>query len=106
MFSIFIDGLFIENDLQNRYDSKRSIDIIFEEAKKNKFNRFVLLQNGSITDVPEGIKNVVISDLTPANIIETIIREAKNSDDILFFDAGSPFYDYEFINKMIERHTK
>ncbi|HPP04849.1 MAG TPA: spiro-SPASM protein [Spirochaetota bacterium] len=106
MFSIFIDGLFIENDLQNRYDSKRSIDIIFEEAKKNKFDRFVLLQNGSITDVPEGIKNVVISDLTPANIIETIIREAKNSDDILFFDAGSPFYDYEFINKMIERHTK
>lgn len=106
MFSLFIDGLFIDNDLQNRYESKRSIDIIFEEAKKNKFNRFVLLQNGSIKNVPEGIKNIVISNLEPFKVIETILEEAKNSENLLFFDAGSPFYDCEFIDKMIERHIK
>ena len=106
MFSIILDALFIEDDLKNVYNSKRSIDIIFEECKKNKFDRFILLQRGEITIVPENIKNVIISDLTPKNVIETILKEAKNSDHILFFDAGSPFYDYKFIEKMIERHIQ
>lgn len=106
MFSIFIDGLFIEDDLKNIYDSKRSIDIIFEEANKNKFDRFILLQRGTIKSVPNYIKNVIVSDLTPKSIIDIIIKEAKNSENILFFDAGSPFYDYQFIEKMMERHIK
>ncbi len=106
MFSIVIDGLFIEDDLRNRYDSKRSIDIIFEECKKNKFDRFILLQRGTITNVPENIKNVIVSNLKPTNVIDTILKEIKNSDNVLFFDAGSPFYDYQFIDKMIERHVK
>lgn len=106
MKTLILDGLFVYKDLPGIFDNKRSIDMIYEKAKENNFDRYVLLQNGKISDIPEGIKNIVVDKLYPADIFNLMYKEAKNSDDIVIFNAGNPFYDTDFIEEMLKRHTK
>lgn len=103
---LILDGLFVYKDLPNSFDNQRSIDIIYNKAKRNKFDRFVLIQNGKITNIPEGIKNVIINDKYPSEILNTVLKEAKNSDDIMIYNVGNPFYDSNFIEEMFLRHNR
>jgi len=106
MRTIIIDCLFISNDLDNIYSNKNSLEIIYDYSKKNGFDRYILLQNGLVTKCPEGIKNIILEIFTPYSIITTILEESKNSNTIVIFNGGNPFYDYDFIEKMIAHHEK
>ena len=106
MRTLILDGLFVYKDLERAYDSKTSLEIIFEKSKINKFERYILLNNGNITDIPQGIKNVEITEPTPSIILNAILSEAKNTEFVAVFDAGNPLYDHDFIEKMFERHEK
>ncbi len=106
MRTLILDGIFVYNDLPKCFDNQRSIDIIYKKAKNNKFDRFVLIQNGKITSIPEGIKNVIINEKYPYEILNTILKEAKTSDEIMIYNAGNPFYDLNFIEEMFNRHNK
>ncbi|MCK4796291.1 MAG: spiro-SPASM protein, partial [Spirochaetes bacterium] len=96
----------VYKDLPKCFDNKSSLELIFEKAKKNDFDRFILLQNGGIKNIPQGIKNVIINQFYPSIILETIIKEAKSTEDVVIFNAASPFYDVEFIDRMLKRHEK
>jgi len=106
MRTLILDGLFIYKNPEKFFEGKSSLEIIFEKSKINGFERFILIQNGNIKNIPDGIKNIIIEEPTPFNIIQTIVDEAKSSDDIMVFDAGNPFYDDKFISSMFERHEK
>jgi spiro-SPASM protein len=105
---ILFDGMFVCGDLQPQpeYGNKTCLGYIYELSKQNKFDRFVLVQNGSITNVPDGIKNVIVSDNSPVSIITVIDDNARNCDEIVVFDAASPFYDAAFTESMLARHAK
>ena len=106
MKTLILDGMFVYQDLPQCFNNKRSIDLIYDKAKKNNFDRYILLQNGKITNVPDGIKNIIINDLYPVDILNIIYKEAKNSEDIVIFNTGNPFYDIDFIDEMLSRHSK
>ena len=106
MRTLVLDGIFVYKDLEPFFNNERSIDLIFKKAQKNGFERFILIQNGFITNVPEGIKNVVIKDKSPKSILETILKEAKNTEDITIVNVGNPFYDVDFTAQLLERHEK
>ncbi len=107
MKTLILDGLFVYKDLPQSFDNNnRSIDLIFEKAKKNNFDRYILLQNGKITNIPDGIKNIVVDKLYPSVILSEIIKEAKNNDSIVIMNVGNPFYDNDFIDEMFKRHEK
>ncbi len=78
MKTLILDGLFVFKEiLPESFDGAKSIDIIYEKAKKNDVGRFILLQNGKITNIPEGIKNVILKDFSIKDIIEAIDKESK-----------------------------
>ena len=108
MRMILFDGMFVCDDLQSKqeYGNKTCLGYIYELSKQNKFDRFVLVQNGSITNVPDGIKNVIVCDNSPVSIITAIDDNARNCDEIVVFDAASPFYDAAFTESMLARHAK
>lgn len=106
MKTLILDGIFVYDNLKNNYSGKTSLEMIYENAKKNDFDRFILIQTGKIKNIPNGIKNVIIEDQYPETILEAIIEESKNSESVVVFDAGVPFYDADFIAKMVERHDK
>ena len=105
MKTLILDGIFVFDDLTSDYDNKRSIDIIYEKAKKDNFDRYILIQNGKISSIPDGIKNVTIDSTKIKDIFEIIQKEIKQSNEVIFLDVASPFYDSEFINSMFERHN-
>lgn len=102
--TLILNGLFLHTDLPKVYDKSSSLDIIFKKAKKLDIERIILLQNGKIKNVPEGIKNVVLKNFYPFNILDTIEKESKNTDNAIVFNVGNPFFDIDFVNKMISRH--
>jgi len=106
MNTLIIDGLFVYKNLEKNFDNKSSLEIIYENAKKNNFDRYILIQNGEITDIPQGIKNIVLNNITCKNILQTILEEAKNTQNVIVVDAGNPFYDFKFITNMLDRHNK
>jgi spiro-SPASM protein len=106
MRTLILDGLFVYKDLENIFGSRNSLEIIYEKAKNNNFDRFILLNNGKITNIPEGIKNVELTDMTPFTILNAILSEARNSAEVAVFDAGNPLYDHDFIERMLEHHNK
>jgi spiro-SPASM protein len=105
MRTLILDGLFVYKNLDKTFNGKSSLEIIFEKSKENKFERYVLIQNGNIKSIPDGIKNVIVTEKNPFNILKTIVDEAKNSDDIVVFDAANPFYDTNYIEDMLKRHN-
>ncbi len=106
MKSLIFDAVFINKELTDDFNNKTSLELIFESAKKNKFDRYILIQNGSIKKITEGIKNIVIKDKTPSSILNAILKESKDSDTVVIFNADSPFYDSSYTESMIERHEK
>ena len=108
MRMILFDGMFVSGSLEKReeFGGKTCLAYIYELSQQNKFDRFVLVQNGSIDDVPDGIKNVVVSDNSPISILTAIDDNARSSDEIVVVDAASPFYDASFVEQMLERHAK
>ena len=106
MKMLALDASFINEDLTKDFDGKNAIERIFELAQNNKYDRYILLQRGAISTVPDGIKNVVLKNLRAREILQTIFDESRNCDDIVIFDAGNPFYDYKFVDEMLERHNK
>ena len=108
MKMLLLDAMNVSCDLEpfKEYDNKTSLQYVFELAKKNNFDRYVLLQRGCITAIPDSVKNVVVSDCSPAGIIKEIIDNARNSDDIVVVDASSPFYDVDFVAQMLDRHSQ
>ncbi len=106
MNTLILDGLFVYKDLEKNFNNKTSLEIIVDYAKKNKFSRFILLNNGKIKNIPDGVKNILLDNIYPKNILSAILKEAKDTDNIVVFNAGNPFYDVDFIEKMIERHDK
>jgi spiro-SPASM protein len=106
MRTLILDGLFVYKDLPRAFGGLRSIDIIFNKAVQNGFERFILLQNGKVSDVPQGIKNVVLTDYNLKDILAAILEESRNSDEVVVFNAASPFYDSDFTAKMLETHGK
>lgn len=106
MKMLALDASFINEDLTKDFDGKNAIERIFELAQNNKYDRYILLQRGAISTVPNGIKNVVLKNLRAREILQTIFDESRNCDDIVIFDAGNPFYDYKFVDEMLERHNK
>ena len=83
MRTIIFDGLFVYNDLPKCFDNRSSLEIILEKAKKNGFDRYILLQNGNITNVPDGIKNVVINQFHPS-IIKYCVPGIISEDTEIF----------------------
>lgn len=82
-----------------------SLEIINRAEGENKtFERIILLQNGNITKIPEKFKNVVVSYTSADNVLGIMIKEAKNSDNVVIFNAANPFYDKNFIDNMFTRH--
>ena len=105
MKTLVFDGLFVYRDLPKIFDGMTSLEIVFGNAKSD-YDRFILIQNGNIKNIPEGIKNITLQEFYPNTILETIYEESKNTDDIVIFDVGNPFYDKDFINNMLNQHTK
>ncbi|MBR6060436.1 MAG: hypothetical protein IKP67_00050, partial [Spirochaetales bacterium] len=83
MRMILFDGMFVSGSLEKReeFGGKTCLAYIYELSQQNKFDRFVLVQNGSIDDVPDGIKNVVVSDNSPLAILTEIDDNARSSDE-------------------------
>lgn len=82
-----------------------SIEIINNNENDNEiFERIILLQNGNIGNVPERFKNVVVSDTSAENVLNVMIKEAKNSDNVMVANATNPFFDKKFIHKMFFQH--
>lgn len=106
MKMLALDASFITEDLTKDFDGKNAIERIFELAQNNKYDRYILLQKGVVSVVPEGIKNVVLKGGRARDILQTIFDESRNCDDIVIFDAGNPFYDYKFVEEALERHNK
>ncbi|OHD15564.1 MAG: hypothetical protein A2086_07885 [Spirochaetes bacterium GWD1_27_9] len=105
MKTLVFDGLFVYKDLPKIFDGKTSLEIIYGEVKSD-YDRFILIQNGNIKNIPEGIKNITLQEFYPNTILETIYEESKNTDDIVIFDVGNPFYDKNFIDNMLNQHTQ
>lgn len=104
---LILDGLFVHRTINDlTYEDRNVLDIINESAKAINFDRIILLQNGNITKIPDGIKNVIINNFTPLSILTMIEKEARNCDDILIYDVGNPFFDSNFIETMFKRHQK
>nr|HPK62756.1 hypothetical protein [Spirochaetota bacterium] len=106
MKMLALDASFIKEDLTKDFNGKNAIERIFELAQNNKYDRYILLQRGEISAVPEGIKNVVLKSDRARDILQAVFDESRNCDDIIIFDAGNPFYDYEFVEEMLDRHNK
>lgn len=106
MNTLILDALFVYEDLPVLVDGKNALEIIFEKEKQcNTFERIILLQNGRVTSVPVGIKNVVVTDFRVVSILNIIVKEARNSECIMVYNGASPFYDTAFIHKMLKKHT-
>lgn len=107
MNTLFLDALSNLGELpvfgEQKIDSLEIINNAIEK-ESNAFDRIVLLQNGSITKIPERFKNVVVSDFSAGNVLNVMIKEAKNSDTVVVFNATNPFYDKNFIDDMLARH--
>ena len=106
MNTLFLDALSNFGELPVFGEQKiDSLEVINKFERDNKtFERIILLQNGNITKIPTGFKNVVVSDTSADNVLNIMIKEAKNSDNVVVFNAANPFYDKNFIDNMFERH--
>ena len=106
MNTLFLDALSNFGELPVFGEQKiDSLEVINKFEGDNKtFERIILLQNGNITKIPTGFKNVVVSDTSADNVLNIMIKEAKNSDNVVVFNAANPFYDKNFIDNMFERH--
>lgn len=106
MNTLFLDALSSFGELpvfgEQEIDSLEIINRI--EGENKTFERIILLQNGNITKIPARFKNVVVSDTCADNVLGIMIKEAKNSDNVVVFNAANPFYDKNFINDMFARH--
>lgn len=107
MNTLFLDALSNFGELpvfgKQKSNSLEIINNTIEKENKT-FERIVLLQNGNITKIPERFKNVVVSDTSAESVLNIMIKEAKNSDTVIVFNAANPFYDKNFINEMFLRH--
>ena len=82
-----------------------SLEIINSSEYENEtFERIILLQNGNIDNVPTGIKNITVVDTSAENILNIMLKEAKNSENIVVVNATNPFFDKKFIHDMFLRH--
>ncbi|HPO49299.1 MAG TPA: spiro-SPASM protein [Spirochaetota bacterium] len=106
MKTLILDGIFAYKDFDKNFNGKTTLEIIFEKAKLNGFDRYILIQNGKISQTPSGIKNVILDSFDPETIIDAIISESLNSETVVVFNSGNPFYDHIFVGKMLERHEK
>ncbi|MCG8572383.1 MAG: spiro-SPASM protein [Spirochaetes bacterium] len=106
MKALVLDALFIQSALNQYSEQKNSIEILFELAKKMNFDRYLLLHNGFIQQVPAGLKSIVIEEPVPYTVLETLHKEAKNCETVIILPAGHPFYDEDYIQKMIHQHEK
>lgn len=106
MNTLFLDALSNFGELpvfgEQKIDSLEIVNNI--EGKNKTFERIILLQNGNITKIPEKFKNVVVSDTSADNVLNIMVKEAKNSDNVVVFNAANPFYDKNFIDDMFSRH--
>jgi spiro-SPASM protein len=106
MKTLILDGLFIYKDLPNIFDNKTSLEIISDKAKTNGFDRYILIQNGKISKIPDNIKNIVVNDFTVKNILSIILKESKDTDIVCVVNAANPLYDPFYVNKLVTKHEK
>lgn len=107
MRALILDGMFIHEKYNERlYDGKTVLETIFEQAKGEGFERFILLQNGNVKELPGGVKSVTLNDATNHSILSNMLKEIKNCSEVVVFDVGNPFYDRELIGEMLKRHAR
>ena len=106
MNTLILDALSNFRQLPTFGENKfNSIEIINNIENDNEtFERIILLQNGNIDNVPTRFKNVLVSDTSAENVLNVMIKEAKNSDNVVVVNATNPFFDKEFIHKMFFQH--
>ena len=99
MNTLILDALSNFRQLPTFGENKfNSIEIINNIENDNEtFERIILLQNGNIDNVPTRFKNVLVSDTSAENVLNVMIKEAKNSDNVVVVNATNPFFDKEFI---------
>ena len=44
MKTLILDGMFVYQDLPQCFNNKRSIDLIYDKAKKNNFDRYYKME--------------------------------------------------------------
>ncbi|OHD37930.1 MAG: hypothetical protein A2015_15580 [Spirochaetes bacterium GWF1_31_7] len=106
MNTLILDGIFQNNDVTLTDNSKTTLDYIISKIDRTLFERVILLQTGTITTVPDTVKNVVIENKTIGVILKSILKESKNSDNIVIHTSGNPFFDIQYVKTMIDRHEK
>ena len=74
------------------------------ECENETFERIILLQNGNIDDVPARFKNITVTDTSAENVLNIMLKEAKNSENIVVVNATNPFFDKKFIHDMFLKH--
>ncbi len=102
--TIVLDCIFISSDLPVDFDGKNSLELI--SGRISGYDRKILLHRGNINNIPAGIKSVKVESESVSSILHTILDESGNSEFIVVYNCGSPFYDAEFIDSMIERHNE
>ncbi len=106
MNTLILDGIFQNNDVTLHNNSKTTLEYIISKIDRNLFERVILIQNGTINTIPDMVKNVVIENKTIGVILKSILKESKNSDNIVIHTCGNPFFDIQYVKTMLERHEK
>ena len=77
MNTLFLDALSNFGELPVFGEQKiDSLEVINKFEGDNKtFERIILLQNGNITKIPTGFKNIVVSDTSTDNVLNIMIKE-------------------------------
>ena len=85
MNTLILDALSIFKKLPvfgaEKINSLKIINSI--ECENETFERIILLQNGNIDDVPARFKNITVTDTSAENVLNIMLKEAKNSENII-----------------------
>lgn len=106
MTALVLDGIFLENGLTNSYDGKNSFDLIIEKALEFGYERVIFLQNGSVDNVFDKIKDVHVDFTGYKDLLKLLKKEIRNCDTIVYHYADNPFYSNSIIDKMLSRHLE
>jgi len=104
VLTLILDCLFLESNLNPVFNGKSALHHLTSGIEG--YDRIIVLHNGLVNDIPKGAKGVLVEDLSAINILSVILKEVKQSELAVIMNGGSPFYDKQFIDGMIDKHRK